>query len=181
MLYGRYYSTTNLLMPTKMVLSSNAMMASIGESSLGYLHTQQTTLRSACLCQPCTECRGLTEYCRVLLATIRDKGSCPCPWCLVPKVDFHHVGLLSDMSQRISKVRSYLREKIATAWATIYNTGAPIKGSVPEAHLKEKSLVPTFVSQFVNAGALCTSHYMIECVHRKAHIIGMQYLPHSCC
>ena len=181
MLYGRYYSTTNLLMPTKMVLSSNAMMASIGESSLEYLHTQRTTLRSACLCQPCTECRGLTEYCRVLLATIRDKGSCPCPRCLVPKVDFHRVGLLSDMSQRISKVRSYLREKIAATRAAIYNTGAPIKGSVPEAHLKEKSLVPTFVSRFVNARALCTSHYMIECVRRKARIIGMQYLPHSCC
>jgi hypothetical protein len=88
--------------------------------------------------------------CRVLLATIRDKGSCPCPRCLAPKIDFQHVGLLSDMSQRISKARSYLRDKVAAAWAAIYGTGAPIKGSVPEAHLKEKSLVPTFVSRSVN-------------------------------
>lgn len=87
---------------------------------------------------------------RALLATIRDKGNCPCPRCLIPKTEFHRLGLLSDISHRISKIRSYLHDKVTAARAAIYNGGAPIKGSVLEAYLKENSLVPTLVSQFVN-------------------------------
>lgn len=144
------YSMTNLSMPTETVLSSNAMTASTDESSLGYLHTQRTTPRSTHPFQPCAMLKDSLSNCRVLLATIRDKGTCPCPRCLVPKIDFHRIGHLSDVSQRISKARLYLRDKVAAARAAIYNAGAPIKGSVPEAHLKEKSLVPTFVSQSVS-------------------------------
>ena len=81
---------------------------------------------------------------------IQDKEHCSCPQCLIPKTKFHQLGLLSDMSHRISRVRSYLHDKVATARVAIYHSGAPIKGVVPEAHLKEMSLVPTFVSQFVN-------------------------------
>lgn len=52
------------------------------------------------------------------------------------------------MFHRIYKVHSYIHDKVAAARAAIYYSGAPIKGLIPEAHLKEKSLVPTFVSQF---------------------------------
>ena len=81
------------------------------------------------------------------------------------------------MSQRILKVRSYLRDKVAAAWAAIYNAGAPIKGSVPEAHLKGKSLVPTFVSGFVSIYEYMT-HTIKECIRRKAQIVGMQHISH---
>ncbi|KIJ58627.1 hypothetical protein HYDPIDRAFT_49315, partial [Hydnomerulius pinastri MD-312] len=37
---------------------------------------------------------------KVLLATIRDKGNCPCPRCVIPKTDFGRLGLLSDASAR---------------------------------------------------------------------------------
>ncbi|KIK13409.1 hypothetical protein PISMIDRAFT_67086, partial [Pisolithus microcarpus 441] len=35
---------------------------------------------------------------KVLLTTIRDKGKCPCPHCLIPKGNFYRVGLLSDLT-----------------------------------------------------------------------------------
>jgi hypothetical protein len=88
------------------------------------------------------------SHSRVLLATIRDMGNCPCPQCLVPKTDFHRLGLLSDVSHRISQMRSYMREKVSAAHAAIYKFGSPIKGTVPEAYLKAMSLVPTFVRAF---------------------------------
>ena len=33
---------------------------------------------------------------RALLATIRDKGLCPCPWCLVPKSKLDQTGMKRD-------------------------------------------------------------------------------------
>ena len=83
---------------------------------------------------------------RVLLATIRDKGICPCPRCLIPRTEFHRLGLLSDMSHRTSQIHTYMWDKVAAARNAIYKLGSPIKGTVPEAHLKATSLVPTFVS-----------------------------------
>ena len=84
------------------------------------------------------------------------------------------------MSKRILNVRSYLCDKVAAAWAAIYNAGAPIKGSVPEAHLKERLLVPTFVSEFVSVYAY-TTHTIKECVCKKAWIVGMQRIQHPRC
>ena len=63
---------------------------------------------------------SLLGRCRVLIATIRDKGSCPCPQCLVPKTDLYRISFLSDMSQRILKVRSYLHDKVAAARAVAH-------------------------------------------------------------
>lgn len=123
---------------------------------------------------------SLLGHCRVLIATIQDKGSCPCPQCLVPKTDLYRISFLSDMFQRILKVCSYLCNKVAAAQAVIYNAGAPIKGSVPEAHLKGKSLVPTFVSGFVSIYEYMT-HTIKECVRRKARIVGMQHISHPRC
>jgi hypothetical protein len=44
---------------------------------------------------------------RVLLATIRDKGYCPCPRCLIPKKSFDKMGLIHDLRARISTARTY--------------------------------------------------------------------------
>ena len=82
---------------------------------------------------------------RVLLATIRDKGICPCPRCIIPKTEFHRLGFVSDALRRISKIRCYFRERVVAARNAIYNSGAPIKGAFPELQLKDLSLVPTFV------------------------------------
>lgn len=128
------------------------MMVSTGESSLASSHIQQITPKSKWSISTAVVLVRMREYfltgshTRVLLATIRDKGNCLCPRCLTMKADFDRLGFLSDASWRISKARTYIRKKIAMARAAIYNLGSPIKDTIPEAHLKNMSLVPTFVS-----------------------------------
>lgn len=122
------------------------MTVSTGECFPVCSRTLQIILRSKSHSVSLGGVRLTVPFCRVLLATIRDMGICPCPRCLVPKTEFDRLGLLSDMSRRISQVRTYLRDKVAAARNAIYKLGSPIKGTVPEAHLKAMSLVPTFVS-----------------------------------
>ncbi|KAI6122721.1 hypothetical protein EDD16DRAFT_1691796 [Pisolithus croceorrhizus] len=83
---------------------------------------------------------------KVLLATIRDKGECPCPCCIIPKANFYKLGLLSDLMARATKIRQYFCNRITAAHTAIYKLGAPIKGAAPEQHLKSLSLVPTLNS-----------------------------------
>ncbi|KAG1808227.1 uncharacterized protein BJ212DRAFT_1485167 [Suillus subaureus] len=113
-----------------MALSSSAMMGYTAEYFLGYLPILQTTQKNAAN--------------RVLIATIRDKGICPCPRCLLTKSYFWHIGLIADMSARVLRVQQYLGDKITIACDAIYNLGLPIKGAAVECLLKEFSLVPTF-------------------------------------
>ena len=124
------------------------MTASISESFPASSHIQQITLRSRCKSFYMRDNFNSLSGCRVLVATIRDKGYCPCLWCLIPKKDFHLLGLLTDLSQRMSRAWSYIHDKVSAARTAIYNLGSPIKGTLPEGHLKDTSLVPTFVSLF---------------------------------
>ncbi|KAG2022247.1 hypothetical protein CC2G_000019 [Coprinopsis cinerea AmutBmut pab1-1] len=80
---------------------------------------------------------------KVLLATIRDKGSCPCPRCLVPKSDLDSMGLFQDMKRRITKARKYLAGKVELARKWIYDEGYGIKSKAVERLLSETSSVPT--------------------------------------
>ncbi|KIM61037.1 hypothetical protein SCLCIDRAFT_26188 [Scleroderma citrinum Foug A] len=99
---------------------------------------------------------------RVLLATIQDKGHFPCPRCLIPKKDFHLLGFLTDLSQRMSRARLYIHDKVSAARNAIYNLGSPIKGTLPEGHLKDTSLVPTFNAFADNLGSLgCDVYRML--------------------
>ena len=83
---------------------------------------------------------------RILLATIRNKGHCPCPQCLIPKSCFSHTSLWNDIKAQISQACTYMQSKIISARDAIYQHGAPIKGAVVEHLLKDSSLVPTLVS-----------------------------------
>ncbi|KAJ4002008.1 hypothetical protein F5050DRAFT_1802587 [Lentinula boryana] len=79
---------------------------------------------------------------RVLLATIRDLGSCPCPRCLIPKSLLDQMGSKRDM-KRQEKIRIFLVDKVMRAHQWIYNEGSKIRGSAVERLLKETSSVPT--------------------------------------
>ena len=85
---------------------------------------------------------------RVLLATIRDQGSYPCPRCLVPKNKLDQVGLVFDLRSRIDNVRKYLGDLVAEARKAIYKLGIPINGIAVQRLLKDTSSVPTLVSLF---------------------------------
>ncbi|KAF9046642.1 hypothetical protein BJ165DRAFT_1611041 [Panaeolus papilionaceus] len=79
---------------------------------------------------------------KVLLATIRDKGTCPCPRCLVQSKNLDQLGTCEDTDIR-SEYRTYNAKKVQRARNFIYNKAKPITGTNVEALLKEHSFVPT--------------------------------------
>lgn len=83
---------------------------------------------------------------RVLLATIRDQGICPCPRCLVHKTKLDRLGLLSDSKIRTDNARKYDMETVKKAQKAIYTLGVPIGGAHVQQLLKATSAVPTLVS-----------------------------------
>ncbi|KAJ3858791.1 hypothetical protein EV359DRAFT_75796 [Lentinula novae-zelandiae] len=84
---------------------------------------------------------------KVLLATIRDKGICPCPRCLVQKDALDQMGLVRDIQICTRNIRTYFVNKVNRARHFIYSMGHPINGVHVENLLKESSSVPTEVNQ----------------------------------
>ncbi|KAJ2987670.1 hypothetical protein NUW54_g9360 [Trametes sanguinea] len=83
---------------------------------------------------------------KVLLATIRDMGNCPCPRCLVTKDAISAVGTARDMDARVRKVRVddvNRRFKVARARSFVYDQHRGIGSKAVEELLKPESLVPT--------------------------------------
>jgi hypothetical protein len=60
---------------------------------------------------------------RVLIVTIKDMGSCPCPRCLTPKNMFISLGLHKDMKSRLQNLRVYITTNIIRAREYIYQWG----------------------------------------------------------
>ncbi|KAG2750201.1 hypothetical protein P692DRAFT_201711702 [Suillus brevipes Sb2] len=85
---------------------------------------------------------------KVLIATIKDMGSCPCPRCLLPKDSFDLLGLFRDMRDRLANLRAYCLESVTKARDFIYSKGNTVNGSKVQATLGEGSWVPT-VNAFV--------------------------------
>ena len=88
----------------------------------------------------------MISFNRVLLATIRDKGSCPCPRCLVTRSKLDRLGTHRDSSVRLSKFREFMADKVDAARRAIYDLAKSIHSTVVEDLLKSFSGVPTVVS-----------------------------------
>ena len=85
---------------------------------------------------------------RILLASIRNLGACPCPRCLVPLSRAHNLGMARDMSQRVTMARvddASRRGRVYAARRLIYEKKYRINGAAIEDLLKDQSLVPTSV------------------------------------
>ncbi|KAF5393789.1 hypothetical protein D9757_000388 [Collybiopsis confluens] len=80
---------------------------------------------------------------KVLLATIRDLGSCPCPRCLQPKTVLDQMGMIRDMALRLNEPRVFLLEKVKQARQWIYERAYGIKSAAVERLLHPTSSVPT--------------------------------------
>ncbi|KIK35492.1 hypothetical protein CY34DRAFT_16981 [Suillus luteus UH-Slu-Lm8-n1] len=80
---------------------------------------------------------------KVLLATIKDMGSCPCPRCFTPKASFDLLGLFRDMQDRVNDIRTYCLASVSKAREFIYREGNTVDGSKVQAALGEGSWVPT--------------------------------------
>ena len=83
---------------------------------------------------------------RVLLATIRSKGLCPCPRCLVPKSHMDRLGLKRDVRARLTQFRKYMASNVKAARESIYGLALGIRSQAVENLLKSFSGVPTIVS-----------------------------------
>ena len=126
-----------------MGLLSDAWM----ELNAVYIHVSslilQTILRSKQIFS--STFQMLNVLFRVLLATIRDNGLCPCPRCLVSKGKLDCLGLQRDIMIRIKEFRVYAANKVNLARRSIYRLAKPITGSAVEDLLKSFSGVPTEV------------------------------------
>ncbi|KAG1767583.1 hypothetical protein EV702DRAFT_1203618 [Suillus placidus] len=82
---------------------------------------------------------------KVLIATIRQLGGCPCPRCLIPMGRLHNLGLPHDMQQRATLARSDSSRShlVSTACNLIYEKNHGVDGTAVEALLKPNSWVPT--------------------------------------
>ena len=85
---------------------------------------------------------------RVLLATIRDKGLAPSPWCLTPKSKMDQTGSKLDSQFRKKNFCKYLLDYVCTARDLIYRRAVAIGGVVIDRLLKPTSSVPTQVIIF---------------------------------
>jgi hypothetical protein len=112
--------------------------------------------------------------CRVLLATIRDKGICPCPRCLTPKSQFHRLGFISDFMARLQNIRTYMEQAVLSARNLIYMHGIPVKGAKVERLLKQFSLVPTPVSNLVSVT------YILFTFHSRMPLLSGFHLSDLC-
>jgi hypothetical protein len=93
---------------------------------------------------------------RVLIATIKDMGWCPCPRCLTPKSSFGLLGLATDMAKRFNNLRSYARTGVMKAREFIYQSGNTVDGAKVDDALGEGSWVPVLVSLFFLIDVLIT-------------------------
>ncbi|KAG5639975.1 hypothetical protein DXG03_002044 [Asterophora parasitica] len=84
---------------------------------------------------------------KVLLATIRNLGKCPCPRCTLPKERIPELGTQLDLRRRVTLARrddSPRRFRIRIAREFIYERGFGVKSAAVERILEADSLVPTF-------------------------------------
>ncbi|KAG1842190.1 hypothetical protein DFJ58DRAFT_732177 [Suillus subalutaceus] len=85
---------------------------------------------------------------KVLVATIRQLGGCPCTRCLIPTTHLHHLGMSCDRQQRSMMARSHaLRSQpVATARGFIYEKNYGIDSVAVESLLKPDLWVPNLNS-----------------------------------
>ncbi|KAF7966162.1 hypothetical protein HWV62_39770 [Athelia sp. TMB] len=83
---------------------------------------------------------------KVLIASIRDKGHCPCPRCLIPLSRVDRLGTVRDMKERKTLSRSdnqVKQQKVMDARHLIYQQHVAVDNEAVEKLLKDESLVPT--------------------------------------
>jgi hypothetical protein len=85
---------------------------------------------------------------RILIATIRNLGCCPCPRCLIPIYQVQNLGMARDMRQRETMAREdniRRRNLVDAARRVIYEKNFRVYSAGVENMLRDTSLVPTVV------------------------------------
>ncbi|KJA23581.1 hypothetical protein HYPSUDRAFT_101562, partial [Hypholoma sublateritium FD-334 SS-4] len=108
---------------------------------------------------------------KVLLSSIRNMGSCPCPRCLVPKTSTDQLGTKSDQHQRVTLARKdnpQYRVKISSARDIIYKQNRTVDSNFVDNLLKPESLVPienAFSVQLSRFGFNLFSIFLVDFMH----------------
>jgi hypothetical protein len=143
---GKYYSMTTSLKRGSMASSSPVVTGWFAASILAYLLILVITLKSMGYRPfPYLILMAVT---RVLLASIRNLGACPCPRCLIPISRAHKFGMACDITQRVTMARvddKSRQNKVYAARRLIYEKQYRINGTAIEKLLKDESLVPNTV------------------------------------
>jgi hypothetical protein len=95
------------------------------------------------------EARGTDISSRILLATIKFLGQCPCPYCLVKKTDICKMGMKFDMRRWVTceRIDNLTRRRhIEEARALIFQLGVLVDGAHVKAILNDESYIPIHVS-----------------------------------
>lgn len=94
---------------------------------------------------------NLSDLIRALLATIRNLGRCPCPRCEIQKVHVGGLGTTVDQQRRNHERTDTLSRigRIDLARKFIFEKGAGVTSTRVENILKERSEVPTHVSEII--------------------------------
>ena len=117
---------------------------------------------------------------RVLIATVRNLGGCPCPRCLIPKDRIQNMGMFRDRLQRETLERNDERRgaMVNAARSLIYEKNFAVGSAAVERILKQQSWVPTSVSLELPSQTM--TEHLVECIFRSPRSYGFQYFPCSC-
>ncbi|OBZ78491.1 hypothetical protein A0H81_02022 [Grifola frondosa] len=80
---------------------------------------------------------------KIIIASIRNLGRCPCPRCLIPLDRVHNLGMARDLAQRttLSRVDDVNhRNQVASARSIIYNMNYAVNSAAVERLLAKESL-----------------------------------------
>jgi hypothetical protein len=97
--------------------------------------------------------RTYKAFYRILLATMRSRGLCICPRCLMPLSRFGEMGMVRDTNFRKAEPRvdgEEWRSDVRSARKVIYEENYAIDNATVESMLKDRSWVPTTVSHTNN-------------------------------
>jgi hypothetical protein len=121
------------------------------ESNDGFFHGFSPTLLTIPKSKPLSPLRShliLIGFFRVLLASIKYLGNCPCPRCLITKDQIHEIGMKRDKQRRekLSRVDSDRRKRtIELARKLIFDKGIRPGSKFVTKLLDENSLTPNRV------------------------------------
>jgi hypothetical protein len=92
-----------------------------------------------------------TDRCflRVLMASIRNMGGCPCPHCKISINNISMVGMASDHQARQDNRRlddAKRQKAVSLAREAIFRQNFAVDSAYVEHQLKDESLVPSFAS-----------------------------------
>jgi|ERR1700722_329144 len=135
-----------LCMPMNMALSSNFQMELSAEFFHDSLHTLLIIRRSKCF-YPFQISPNIYLY-RVILASIKQLGQCPCPRCFIKKDQIPGLGTQVDQ-QRRNKIRQdsrTLQTKVEMVREWIFKQGRSLVSKAVERVLGVMSVVPVRVS-----------------------------------